>query len=123
NGFLWALREACNASKHKIIAPIAVNVTGVHIIEFRSSGGGKIPQMVWDNRTNEMVLFIIPKDSHIKYNVGIPFNVGFYDVEFVRMEPIIEVLNEMVGIVSGIIDGFEAEAIRLNIFSGRSDLK
>jgi hypothetical protein len=72
--------------------------------------------MVLNSRTNEMILFVVPRNSHIKYNLGIPFQLGFHDVDAVSGHPLSKVLKEMAGIPSGIIAGIEAEAGRIGLF-------
>lgn len=115
NDLLCTLNDICNRNKHAILT--AVGMTGVRTRgSFNSSAGGfmSVPENpVWDSVKNEIVIATVGPDTHFDYDVDFGFAITFAEVQAVKGEEAIALLNKMAGIVEGVVLAIEAEFRRL----------
>ena len=81
NGYLWALNWICVKNKHRLIAPIAM-LANVEMIHAFSYGTAKqIDRPIFDSSKNEIVFYAPIRDTTIKYNINITFDIAFHETE------------------------------------------
>jgi hypothetical protein len=117
NNLLWALNKLCNSHKHEIIIPMAV-ATGRETIQHAAFQDGFIGFMVprWNRAKNEMtVVRLKHATTHYNIDLQIDFFIALAKVDVVDGQPAVGVLNNLVGIVDGIVSGVEAEAKRIGL--------
>jgi hypothetical protein len=115
NDLIFALNEACNTSKHRLLRPLGTAVGGSAVAQFvvHASGGLLMPR--WDSARNELVVASFSSDSDIDYDGSVSFFVVFGDVKVIRGKDAFSTLNAMASEVEGIVSATEAEARRLGI--------
>jgi len=71
---------------------------------------------VFDSDENEFILGLIERGARARYNAGFAYQIGFEDVPILSGKPAIGILNQMAGIVEGVVLGLEAESRRIKLF-------
>jgi hypothetical protein len=118
NDLLCALNEICNAEKHKIITPVAVTIATSGITDVRCTGQWRQPaQPVWDSTKNEIVLIEVPLDTKIDYDLEFFTLVVFDEIQIVRGQQVLGILNTLASEVERVLLAIEAEARRIGIIS------
>lgn len=115
NDTLWALNEAANTDKHKMVIPIghAVRPYGTSV---RGTGFLSMPNPhVWDRTKNEMILIELGPGATFHYDFQFTFHIAFHDIDVIDGKPVIRVLNQFGCVVQSILAAIEAEARRLGI--------
>ena len=112
---LWALNEICNGDKHKMVIPIGTGIiragVGIEVM-----GKFSMPNVhIWDRAKNEMELVTLGADAKFNYHFQFSFFVAFNNIQIVDGEPILGVLDQLVGRVERILVCIEAESRRLGI--------
>lgn len=116
NDLLWALNNACNINKHKLITPAASArwqqlVFGQDtLIKFI---GDPADRMKWDRTKNEMVLFAVPTPEAANYKIDVGLVVAFGEIEILAGEEVFTTLNAMARMVEDIVGGIETESRRI----------
>ena len=118
NDLLWTLNRLCNTSKHWAIRPVGTALSSAEFRTFQASDpGGVITFPTWDGGKNEIIIATVLRGSKLKSNFRLNFDVTFGDVDPVSGEQVSALLNAFLGIVTGIVDGTEAEARRLGLIA------
>ena len=117
NDLLWAMNKLCNSQKHELIIPVATYTGNMDLLIGRIETGSKpftFPPR-WNSAKNEMVIAQVPYGSECKFDFQYQVFIAFNDVECILGQPVIPILNKMLGIVDGIVMALEAEAKRIDI--------
>lgn len=127
NDSLWALNQICRANKHTVLTSIGINSrwTGkfpfsrLEVLEGITEPFWMVyPPIMWDRSKQEVVLARgSPNNPHLQYEVSITTFVCFDDVEVVRGQEAVAVLDHLVGIVERILMATEAEARRIGLIA------
>jgi hypothetical protein len=115
NNTLWAINELAKTSKHKALTTVAFNILSMKVREISGFVDLALPPF-WDRLNNEFVIGTRRQDTHATYKAGFQFDVGLGDVPAISSIPCVGLLNEMAGIVEGIVSGVEAECRRIKFF-------
>lgn len=113
NDLLWALNRMCNTNKHRLLTPICLFRGPVQVFAERISGNAGIPVPQWDGTENKITLPDPQTNAKTRYHVNFEVVIAFNEVEVVRGQPVVAVLNDLAGIVERILLAIEAEARRL----------
>ncbi|MGA7579667.1 MAG: hypothetical protein ACLQUW_03200 [Desulfobaccales bacterium] len=107
NGYLWALNWICVKNKHRLIAPIAM-LANVEMIHAFSYGTAKqIDRPIFDSSKNEIVFYAPIRDTTIKYNINITFDIAFHETGIPHPGSAINILSLFAEIVDDVINGLE----------------
>jgi hypothetical protein len=104
---LWALNRICAGNKHRMLAPIGILETEGFLWDRR------VPCPSWDRRENEIARFVTFPDENFNDYIDVTFNIAFNEVDIVKGQPVLTVLNTLSDKVQDILLALEAEAIRL----------
>jgi hypothetical protein len=116
NDLLWSMNKICNSHKHEIITPVAHYCGGAVFNQISFHGGfGAFMCPVWDFVKNEMIIARVAHGATFNYDIKHAFFIAFADINPVKGQPAIPILNQMISIVDSIIAGLETEANRLGI--------
>ena len=116
---LFAVNEACNTDKHKIVVPLF----NVFVPSGIAVGGTRFFEMPlhhkWDSTKNEMELFTLgpntPPNERFDYNLQFTVFIATNEVEGIKGKPILGSAYAMGCKVHGIVRAIEAESKRLGI--------
>lgn len=114
---LWTLNRICNTNKHRLLAPIGIGASGMHVRHLSGSGNFSIPVPKWDSGKNEIVFLVVGADTEVKYDLNISFGVSFNEIDTVQGLPTIGVLNAMADSVSVIFERIRAKAFKMGLLS------
>src|ERR1700733_1094935 len=117
NDLLWSLNQLCNSQKHEIVMPSAIAVGGMHIenMVMQNAISMQFPPK-WDSSKNEMVIAHLKHGSQYQNNFQIQTFIAIGDVDVIRNQPAVGVLNELVRITESIVTAIEAESLRIGLF-------
>lgn len=116
NDLIWALNDVCNVSKHGLLhsfpATLKYSVVGPRTVpaepEFFS-------EPIVDGDKNEVAIARLPISAEHSINTEASFTVGFGNIECIKGQPALAILNEFLNIVEGIVIAIEAESRRLGL--------
>jgi len=116
---LFAVNEACNTDKHKIVVPLF----NVFVPSGIAVGGTRFFEMPlhhkWDCAKNEMELFTLgpdtPPNNHFDYNLQFSVFIATNEIEGIKGRPILGSAYAMGCKVHSIVRAIEAESKRLGI--------
>lgn len=118
DNLLFAINELCNASKHRLVVPVASAVDGnlPHI----ESIGGTQPILInggglFDREKNEITYATTERGLQWKYHAEFVLGIAFGDVEPLKGYAALPNLNGMIRAVATIVDETEAESRRLGL--------
>ena len=114
---LFAVNEACNTDKHKIVVPFF----NVFVPSGIAVGGTRFFEMPlhhkWDSAKNEMELFTLgpdtPPNTRFDYNLQFAVFIATDEIEGIKGKPILGSAYAMGCKIHGIIRAIEVEALRL----------
>ncbi|MFZ1011608.1 MAG: hypothetical protein WAN65_32530 [Candidatus Sulfotelmatobacter sp.] len=113
---LFAINELCNASKHKIIVPVASTVgTSLPYIETSSATRPIRLFEGWDSDENEITFAITERGLKWKYRAKFSFRICFGKVGAIEGRDVRDNINGMILAVTTIVDEVEAESRRLGL--------
>jgi len=112
NDFLWALNRVCNTNKHDYLIPALVGCRGTKSLPPEAINNPDFP-LGWHRSHNEFIFAIVRGDKILEYDGELTFAVTFGEIEVVKGQPVVIILNEFVTIVERILLAIEAEARRL----------
>lgn len=115
NDIIWALNNACNASKHGVVTPVGMAANGIHIKHMTVTGSFRLPAPNWNSEKNEIVFAATGPETNIEYDLDISFLVAFGEVEGIGGQPAVPILNAMASEVHRIVSAIEAEAKRIGL--------
>lgn len=110
---LWALNRICNTNKHEMLSPLGVGFQIKRVVSNKVVKATDIPLGRWDSSKNEIICAVIGPDESIEYEAEFTFAVTFGEVEVVKGQPVIIVLDQLASTVDSILAIIEAEARRL----------
>jgi hypothetical protein len=120
NNLVFAINELCNASKHRIIAPV-VSVVGVNL-PYVEMTGGTLPAILtiyegvfFDSEKNEITFAITERGVQLKYRAKFGFDIVFGEVGPLEGYAVRANLDGMIRTVTTIIEKTEAESRRLGL--------
>lgn len=111
NGLLRGLGAISNPNKHQVMLKTAVNVNG--IVFNTVTAEARIGRMKWNFSKTEFELFRVPAGQKGQYQFDVPLVISFSDAPSLGDKPLIATLDEMAGMVDGIVRGLEAETARI----------
>lgn len=114
---LWAMAQLCNANKHKILVPIA-SVLGSAVGVALMQNGRPIVRVGprWDPVKREIELARMVPGMTADYQMDVTTLIAF-DNPAVERRAVQDVLAEMIGQATRIIDAIEAEGISRGFFT------
>jgi hypothetical protein len=119
NDVLWSLNKVANATKHKLLVPVAVTSGGmfIHHMANRTSGGMAIRFPRWDSEKNELIFAkTLPGEGDkIDHNIQFSFGIAFGKVEGVGGHDALGTLRQFVSEVESVVAATQAEAQRLGL--------
>lgn len=118
NRILWALNNACNSNKHRMLSAVALDVGGFHVKKMEvtsSTGRTRLIMSSWNRRKNEMIIGIFPAEGKINYNIRFTPAITFYKVEGLRNHEVITTLYDILDLVKAIVDATKAESISIGL--------
>ena len=118
DNLLFAINELCNVSKHRIVVPVA-SAVGVNLPYMESIGGSQ-PLIInagglFDCEENEITYATTERGLQLKYHAEFALGIAFGDVGPLEGYPVIPNLGSMIRAVTTIVDGTEAESLRLGL--------
>jgi hypothetical protein len=112
---LYALNEITIRNEHTVLTTMGSGGL-VQFAQFESSRDVHIIEPpVWDSTKHEIEIAIIQPDTHFKYHIKCGFSVTFSDIDAIRGQEALGVLNEFVHKVENIVLAIEAMGIQLGI--------
>jgi hypothetical protein len=117
NNLLFAINELCNASKHRLIIPVA-SKAGVNIPYIESSSVTRpitIFEGVHDTAENEITYAITEQGLKWKHHVQLHFGIAFGKVGALHGYEVRLNIAEMIRAASVIVDTTEAECRKLGL--------
>jgi hypothetical protein len=117
SNLLFAINELCNASKHRLIVPVASKV-GVNLPYIEAFGGTRpitIMEGISDSEENEVTYAITERGLKWKHHAQFSFGIFFGKVGIVQGYEVRTNLPAMIRTVSTIIDETEAECRRIGL--------
>ncbi len=116
NDLLWALNELCNTNKHEVVVGMPLSTT---VSNMQFGGDVMIDSLEWpprwDAAKNEMIIVTVPHGHNPHYKLNFTGFVAIGDVDAIRGQPALGVLNGMLTEVQNSLTAIEAEALRLGI--------
>jgi hypothetical protein len=117
NAFIWPLNKLANSSKHTVVLePAILSLGQIHFARAVLPGGTEFFSR-WDSHNNEIAFAAIPIGTNPQYDAQISFGAAFGEIDAVRGQPAISLLNEMASEVERIVLATEAEARRLGLIT------
>ncbi len=117
NDLLVALNDLCNADKHRMLTPV-----GIGALRRKFSIKGNAPgtffraplRHAWDSTKQEMILFTFGGSfAELDYQFDFELFIAFHEVERIRGQEALGVLNGLAGEVERVLSALEAETRRL----------
>lgn len=102
---LWALNRICAGNKHKMLAPVAI-LPPMGLLNYPG-----IPCPMRNRSKDEIICFLT--DAKFNNDIDITFDIAFDEVDIVKGQPVLTVLNTLSDKTQDILLALEAEAIRL----------
>jgi hypothetical protein len=117
NDLIWALNETRNGTTHRLLVPVGVAIGNSHLKHMRCPG--LVVEMTfppqWNTEKDELVFAVIGPNTHIEYEMQLNFLIAFNEIDFIRGQPAVPVLNAMTSEVERIVLTIESESIRLGL--------
>ncbi|HMK35429.1 MAG TPA: hypothetical protein VK463_10205, partial [Desulfomonilaceae bacterium] len=111
NGLLWALNKVCTVDKHHMLTPLGLGARVTNLVTNLVLESRDIP---FGNRDkNEIVYAITGPDETVEYKAEILLGIAFGEIDIVKNQPVVRVLDDFSRIVNRILLGLEAESRRL----------
>lgn len=107
NDLLWSLHALDLMDKHRQLVPVQSTGSGIAFFGTANKPMRLIANPRWSPIENDMTVAIMPRDSQPQGNFKISFNIAFGDVEPVKGKQVVAVLNDLAGLVEGILLTFE----------------
>lgn len=119
NNLVFAINELCNASKHRIIVPVA-NKAGINFPFIEVMGGATRPLTIfsggeWESNKNEITYAITERELKWKHHVQIAVGICFGDVGEIAGYEVEPNLRKMIQSVTTIVDETEIECRKLGL--------
>jgi hypothetical protein len=112
---LWALNRISASNKHRMLAPVLADLRDYVFNHLGFEEGIPIPcfpilpYLQWDRKKNEIVWAISKISKKMEYKVDFAFLIIFDEVDIVRNQPVLIVLNALARKVEDILEALEGE--------------
>jgi hypothetical protein len=116
NDALWSLNKLCNLGKHAMFAAFSVSSGGIDV----QSGSGPVTILrpsIWDSAKNEIIFAHSPVGIPFDYNFQLSVAIAFDEIDTLRGQPAIAVLDTVSSEVERILMATEAECRRLGFIA------
>ena len=124
NNLLWALNRICIANKHTFLTTITLNATRVTepftVTYSREAEPFWITfprDIVWDRTKQEVVVARSSTRADAQFQCRVTTFISFDDIEIVRNQEVVAVLDALVGVVDQILRDTETLARQLGVSS------
>lgn len=114
NDLLCQLSKSSGGNKHRVTCSAVGQVVGIlaDMFEIDKAIEVRLPP-AWDTRKNEMILGTVAPDGNLKAKFQLTFYIGFGDAGQLTGQSVTGVVNNLLPIANRIVDGFEAETVRI----------
>jgi hypothetical protein len=111
NDALWGLNNVCNRDKHALITPVLIGNENV-IVTMRTGDMESPKNPFWNNAKDEIELFRT-KTENPDYDYAVSVYITFDRPEPFAAKAIVGILDDLCGVIEGILMTIEAETRRL----------
>jgi hypothetical protein len=114
---LWALNEIANTKKHRYLVPVGNYVGGATFndISVASCQDLSIMFPYWDGAKNELVYMRGRGLTDFNYEVKVSFDIAVSQIDVLRGQPVIGLLNHLAGRAATIVSQVEAKCVEVGL--------
>ena len=117
---LWALNQIDICDKHKMLTPVGIAVTRGNTVELKYLADRdfaiEFPQPPrWDSAKKEIITAITTPIRNLQLKSEFTLLIAFDDIDVVKGQEAVPVLNALASKVESIVSAIEAEAVRIGL--------